>query len=91
MRRRVVRAILKWLGKGERKVAVVCGCAPEECRAAVLHLRRGAPEIPIWLFSTTQPLLETAALCERVYVDRSPTVLLRQAQVALWPVWVASC
>ncbi len=89
MRWKGLRGLLHWLGKGERKVAAVFGWVPQECHAAVLHLRRGAPEIPVWLFSTTEPLPETTALCERVYANRRSTVLFTQAQIALWPVWVA--
>ena len=89
MRRRRLRAFLNHLGKSERKVAAVFGYAPDQCHAAVLHLRRGAPEIPVWLFSTTQPLAETAEICERVHVNRSSIALLLDAEAALWPVWVA--
>ena len=80
-----LRTLLNRLGKGERKVAAVFGCLPEECHAAVLHLRHGAPEIPIWLFSNSTPFPETAELCERVHVSRGPALLLLEAQAALRP------
>ena len=85
MRSGPVRAVLGRLGKSERKVAAVFGGTPEECHAAVLHLRHGAPEIPIWLFSNSTPFPETAELCERVHVSRGSAALLLEAQAALRP------
>jgi polysaccharide biosynthesis protein PslH len=83
------KALLRWAGKGDRKVAAVFGFAPEACHSAVVQLRKGAPEVPVWLFSTAQPLAETARLCERVCTHPSSLVLLLLAQVRLWPSWVA--
>jgi glycosyltransferase involved in cell wall biosynthesis len=84
-----VRSLLKFAGKSERKVAAVFGFAPSECHTAVLHLRKGAPEVPVWLFSREQPFPETSELCERIHVNRSSLALLLQAERQLWPRWVA--
>ena len=84
-----LRSFLKWAGKGDRKVAAVFGFTPTACHSVVLHLRKGAPEVPVWLFSTTPPLPETAALCEHVQVHRHSLVLLLQAETQLWRRWVA--
>jgi glycosyltransferase involved in cell wall biosynthesis len=54
-----------------------------------LHLREGAPEVPVWLFTTVEPLPETKALCERVYQKGSAWTLVWLAQRQLWPCWVA--
>lgn len=83
------RSFLRLAGKSEERVAAVFACAPEACRAAVWHLRRGAPEVPVWLFSTTRPSPETAALCERVFVRRSSLVLVAEGHLRLWRRWVA--
>ncbi|MBZ5727256.1 MAG: glycosyltransferase family 4 protein [Acidobacteriia bacterium] len=83
-----IRSLLKLAGKSERKVAAVFGYNPTGCHAAVVHLRAGAPEIPVWLFTTAQPLPETAALCESVRVSRNSLALLWQAQLGLWRQWV---
>jgi glycosyltransferase involved in cell wall biosynthesis len=55
----------------------------------VVHIRNGAPDVPVWLFSTAPPLAETARLCERVHVHPSPLALLLLAEVRLWRCWVA--
>ncbi len=55
----------------------------------MVHLRKGAPDVPVWLFSKVPPLPETAALCERVEVRRSSLLLLLRAELQLWPRWVA--
>jgi glycosyltransferase involved in cell wall biosynthesis len=55
----------------------------------VLHLREGAPDIPVWVFCTTQPAPETLDLCERVWVRPSTVALLIDAQRQSWPRWVA--
>ena len=85
----LLRAAFKLLRKGDRKVAAVFGFSPATCHGAVLHLRQGAPGIPLWLFSTSSPLPETAALCERVIVRRNSVALFFQAQRELWPRSVA--
>jgi len=54
-----------------------------------MHVRRGAPGIPIWLFTTVEPQAETRDLCEYVCVDASAARLLARAHRALWPRWVA--
>ncbi len=83
-----LQSLLKLAGKSERKVAAVFGFTPTGCHRAVVHLRAGAPEIPVWLFTTTEPLPETAVLCESVHVSRNSLALLWQAEVGLWPRWV---
>jgi len=80
----LLRTAFRLLGKGDRKVAAVFGFSPEACHNAVQYLRRGAPGVPVWLFSTARPLPETIALCERVVVRRHPLALLFQAQRELW-------
>ena len=60
------------------------GSSPAACHSVALHVHRGAPGIPLWLFSTSAPLPETAALCERVVVRRNSVALFFQAQRELW-------
>jgi glycosyltransferase involved in cell wall biosynthesis len=84
-----VKSVLALLGKGEKKVAAVFGISPGPCHAAVMHLKAGAPEVPIWLFATAPPLPETSVLCAQVFVSRRSLFLFLQAQVQLWPYWVA--
>ncbi len=79
----------KCAGKGEQKVASVFGVNAAASHQAVLHLREGAPGIPVWLFTTVAPLPETEALCERVYLNRSSLALVIGAQRHLWTRWVA--
>jgi glycosyltransferase involved in cell wall biosynthesis len=55
----------------------------------VRHLKAGAPEVPVWLFTTAEPGAEVRALCERVCVDRSRIGLVRDAARCSWPYWVA--
>jgi hypothetical protein len=84
-----LRSLLRFTGKGEGKVAAVFGLDPASCHKSVLHLRAGAPEVPVWLFSTQAVPTETEALCERVHVNRGSLALLLEAQRRLWPHWVA--
>jgi glycosyltransferase involved in cell wall biosynthesis len=84
-----LKSVLAFFGKGEKKVAAVFGISPGPCHTAVTHLKAGAPEVPVWLFATAAPLPETSALCERVYVRRRSLLLFFQAQIRLWPYWVA--
>jgi glycosyltransferase involved in cell wall biosynthesis len=84
-----LRAILGLLGKTSSKKAAVIGSDPISCHRLVLHIRQGAPDIPVWLFSTKAPLDETAFLCERVVVRRGNLALLYQAQRQLWRCSVA--
>jgi glycosyltransferase involved in cell wall biosynthesis len=84
-----LKSILALLGKREEKVAAVFGISPKPCHDAVVHLKAGAPEVPVWLFTTAPPLPETAVLCERVYVHRDSLSLFLRAQIRLWPYWVA--
>ena len=65
------------------------GVSAPASHLAVLHLREGAPEVPIWLFTTVEPLPETQALCERVFRDRNALALAAEAQGQLWRCWVA--
>jgi glycosyltransferase involved in cell wall biosynthesis len=83
------RALLKFAGKGEAKVAAVFSDSAEASHAAVAHLRSGAAEIPVWLFATVAPSPETAAQCERVVVDPASRRLFCRAWRLLWPRWVA--
>ena len=84
-----LKSVLAFFGKGETKVAAVFGISPEPCHAAVMHLKAGAPEVPIWLFATAAPLPETSVLCEQVFVSRRSLFLFLRAQIELWPYWVA--
>ncbi len=85
----VVRSLLRWAGKSDTKIVAIFGFTPEGCHAAVVHVRRGAPGVPVWVFSQAKPFAETAELCERVHVNPSPLGLLWEAQRMLWPYWVA--
>ena len=76
--------LLRLLGKTNSKKAVVIGSDPTSCHRAVLHIRQGAPDIPVWLFSTKPPFDETASLCERVVVCRGDLALLYQAHRQSW-------
>jgi glycosyltransferase involved in cell wall biosynthesis len=76
-------------GKGERKVASVFGVSAAACHEAVLHLREGAPGVPVWLFTTATPLPETEALCERIFRNDSGLALIADAERHLWRCWVA--
>jgi glycosyltransferase involved in cell wall biosynthesis len=84
-----LRSVLKFAGKGDAKVALVFGRDAADCHRAVLHVREGAPEVPVWLFSTTKPWAETADLCERVFVRGTGLSLLFAAERCAWPRWVA--
>jgi glycosyltransferase involved in cell wall biosynthesis len=80
---------LKYAGKGESKVALVFGADPGACGGAIRHLRAGAPDVPVWLFTASEPTPESSGLCDRVYVHRSRLRLLLEAQRRSWPYWVA--
>ncbi len=82
--RALLRAVFARLGKSDRKVAAVVGRSPAICHSSVLHLRRGIPHIPVWLFATTEPFPETAALCERVVVCGNAVALVLRAERELW-------
>jgi len=86
-----LRLAFRLLGKGDRKVAAVFGSSPALCHSAALHLRQGAPGLPLWLFCTSEPLAETAALCERVVVRRRSVGLFFKAERELWRQSVAIC
>ncbi len=83
-----LREYLALTGKGARLVSAVFGVSADRCAAAVRHLRRGAPDAPVWLFCASEPDPETAALCERVVVSADAPALLIEAQKQLWPYWV---
>jgi glycosyltransferase involved in cell wall biosynthesis len=83
-----IREFLKLAGKRGHTISAVFGTSPGPCAAAVRYLRRGAPEAPVWLFSTTAPDPDTAALCESVCVLEDPIALLVEAEKQLWPHWV---
>jgi glycosyltransferase involved in cell wall biosynthesis len=84
-----LRSLLRRTGKGEKKVAGVFGASAHASHRAVLHLREGAPDVPIWLFTTVEPLPETEALCERVFRNGNSLALAAEAQSQLWRCWVA--
>lgn len=84
-----LQSLLRLAGKGEKKVAAVFGASADASHRAVLHLREGAPEVPVWLFTTVEPLPETEALCERVFRGGNALSLAVQAQSELWKCWVA--
>jgi glycosyltransferase involved in cell wall biosynthesis len=80
---------LKVAGKGDKKVAGVFGASAADSHRAVVYLREGAPEVPIWLFTTVEPLPQTEALCERVFRNENTLSLAAEAQSHLWKCWVA--
>jgi glycosyltransferase involved in cell wall biosynthesis len=82
---------LKLAGKGGRKAAAVFCGDPAHIMPAVRHLRRGAPDVPVFLFTTGAPPEEASRLCERVFVDGDPMALAVRAQQELWPFRVALC
>ena len=84
-----IRDYLALTGKRDRKVSAVFGISPRHCGAAVRHLRRGAPDTPVWLFTTSPADPDTTALCERVVVLEDPLALLIEAEKQLWSHWVA--
>jgi glycosyltransferase involved in cell wall biosynthesis len=85
----LLRSFLKYAGKGEKKVATAFGVSAEASHQAVLHLREGAPEVPVWLFTTVAPFPETEVLCERIYRHTNALALVVGAQSHLWERWVA--
>lgn len=70
-------------------MALVFARSPRACHRAVAHIREGAPDIPVWVYSTSPPLPETEPLCERVVVRGSAFALLADAQRRSWPHRVA--
>jgi glycosyltransferase involved in cell wall biosynthesis len=84
-----IRSFFRLLGKGESKVAAVIGFEPARCHQAIVHLRRGAPDVPVWLFCQSEPPTETVALCQRVFVNANSLALFVEAERRLWPCWVA--
>ncbi|MGO9258257.1 MAG: glycosyltransferase family 4 protein [Bryobacteraceae bacterium] len=86
---RLVRLLLRLTGKGDSKVAVVFGSDPPSCHRAVVHLSKGAMEVPVWVFCTQPPLPQTVPLCEKVLVAANSWALLLAAERQLWNRWVA--
>ena len=86
-----IREYLKLAGKGSRKVAAIFCADPRHGPPAVRHLRQGAPDVPVWLFTTAPPPDEASAQCERVFVEADSMALAVRAQQELWPFQVALC
>ncbi|HEY2014244.1 MAG TPA: glycosyltransferase family 4 protein [Bryobacteraceae bacterium] len=84
-----LRSLLRLVGKGDRKVVAVFGFSPASCHRAVLYLSEGARGLPIFLFSTAEPLAETVPLCESVVVRGGSWSLLWEAERRLWAHWLA--
>ena len=84
-----IREYLELTGKRDRKISAVFAVSPERSAEAVRYLRRGAPNVPVWLFSASAPDPDTAALCERVFVLEDAGALLIEAEKQLWANWVA--
>ena len=84
-----MRSLLRLTGKSDERVAAVFGLSASACHTAVMHIRRGAPDVPVWLYSTATPWPETAALCERVSVHGSSLSIFFRAPAELWRRWVA--
>jgi glycosyltransferase involved in cell wall biosynthesis len=78
---RLVRRVLRALGKGDRKLIAVFAGTAEEAEAAVAHVRRGAPDWPVWTFCR-EPAPAGLADCVLPYES------LGRAVRALWPYWV---
>lgn len=70
-------------------MALVFGVDAPDAHRAVQHLRAGAPDVPVWLYTTAAPRPETEGLCERVRVGRSALLLALAAGRESWPRWVA--
>src|SRR5262249_31660639 len=84
-----IREYLALAGKrGPKLIAVSC-VSPWRCGGAVPHVRRGAPDAPVWLFCAASPDPETARLCERILVSDEALSLVVVAEKALGPHWVA--
>ena len=70
-------------------MAIVFGRAAADCHRAVVHVREGAPDVPVWLFTTTKPWAETADCVNAYSSVGSALSLLLAAQRHAWPRWVA--
>ncbi len=84
-------SLLRLLGKRDNKIAVVFATNTEPAHEAVKYLVREIPDLPVWLFSTIRPRLETESLCKQAYWQHSSIILLIRAQICLWPHRVAIC
>ena len=81
--------LLAALGKSGKRVAAVFAADTGRLPLPLVnHLRRGAPGIPIWLFSTFEPPADVASLCDSVTVRRKAAKLVVQAAKDLWRQWV---
>jgi len=82
-----IREFLKLAGKRGHTISAVFGTSPARAplRALLAPRRSGSS---VWLFSTTAPDPDTAALCESVCVLEDPIALLVEAEKQLWPHWV---
>ena len=87
--RGLFRAVLRLVGKDDRKIAAVFALTAASGEAAVRHLRAGAPEVPVWLFCAEPVPPAVASLCEQVYVRRGSLALSLEGHRKLWPHWVA--
>ncbi len=70
-------------------MAAVFAPTSSTAHQAVLHLRGGAPDVPVFLYCLEDPAPKTAALCERVRSGHGSVGLFIQAQRDLWPRRVA--
>jgi Glycosyl transferase 4-like domain len=84
-------SLLRLLGKGDDKIAVVFATNADSGHEAVSYLTKEIPGLPVWLFSTMPPRRETESLCSHVFWQRSSIILLVRAQSCLWPRRVAIC
>ena len=84
-----IRRLLRYMGKSGTRVAVVFAATPDTCKQVVDHVRSGAPDVPIFVFSKAQPDPATAAVCQQVCVRSSSPALVWNAERMLWHHWVA--
>jgi glycosyltransferase involved in cell wall biosynthesis len=84
-----IQEYLSLAGKGDRKVAAVFSPDAADASRAIAHLQRGAPGIPVWLFTASTAPAEAAAACETVFVEPDSMALAVCAQQELWPCRVA--
>jgi GT2 family glycosyltransferase/glycosyltransferase involved in cell wall biosynthesis len=89
MKNRLLKALLRLIGKDQGKVIAVFAVSNTDAQHMVRYLRDGAPGVPVWLFALESIDEKTSALCERVVVRESSIFLLLSAQRLLWPHQVA--
>jgi glycosyltransferase involved in cell wall biosynthesis len=81
-----------WSGQSvslSSRVVAIFSADPESTLCALHHVREGAAGTPVWLYSTVQPPVGIATMCDRVVVRRSPLRLIAIAQRELWPLRAA--